>query len=256
MPAKYSIWCLLLFLAAGPSSPAQTEKRAPTSRKEIHNQLSKARSDLVEATKNYKDSLEKLLPFEETALKQAAETAAKRKDLFAQGIVARRELEESQRAAAEAQSKLDQTRRQLTEADSMLAEAENETLPDAREPGGAYHSTAALIRYNGVAAWSLKDAGAVENFYAEKFKHALPISAFGQTAVHDRLGFDHHNAMDVAVQPDSPEGQALMAYLRNAGIPFIAFRYAVPGSATGAHIHIGKPSHRIEPAATAKASTR
>ncbi|MGH9825308.1 MAG: hypothetical protein ACREDR_18920, partial [Blastocatellia bacterium] len=54
-----------------------------------------------------------------------------------------------------------------------------------------------------------------------------------------------HDAMDVAVQPDSPRGEALMEYLRKAGIPFIAFRHAVPGSATGAHIHIGKPSHRI-----------
>jgi hypothetical protein len=53
--------------------------------------------------------------------------------------------------------------------------------------------------------------------------------------------------MDVAVQPDSPEGEALMAYLRSQGIPFIAFRHAVPGSATGAHIHIGRPSHRIVP---------
>jgi hypothetical protein len=30
--------------------------------------------------------------------------------------------------------------------------------------------------------------------------------------------------------------------LRRAGIPFIAFRSAVAGAATGAHIHIGQPS--------------
>ena len=29
------------------------------------------------------------------------------------------------------------------------------------------------------------------------------------------------------------------------GIPFFAFYMAIPGSATGAHIHIGQPSHRI-----------
>jgi hypothetical protein len=51
--------------------------------------------------------------------------------------------------------------------------------------------------------------------------------------------------MDVAVHPDSAEGAALMSYLRSQGIPFIAFRQAVAGSATGAHIHIGYPSHRI-----------
>jgi hypothetical protein len=37
--------------------------------------------------------------------------------------------------------------------------------------------------------------------------------------------------------PDSPQGIALLNYLRGAGIPFIAFRSAVPGSATGAHTH-------------------
>jgi hypothetical protein len=35
-----------------------------------------------------------------------------------------------------------------------------------------------------------------------------------------------------------------MNYLSSQGIPFMAFRRAVPGSATGPHIHIGKPSQR------------
>jgi hypothetical protein len=52
--------------------------------------------------------------------------------------------------------------------------------------------------------------------------------------------------MDVAVSPDSEEGRSLMAYLRTAGIPFIAFRNKLRGWATGAHIHIGRPSLRIE----------
>jgi len=88
----------------------------------------------------------------------------------------------------------------------------------------------------------------VSGFFQQKFGHSMPISAFGQTGVHDRLGFDHHNSMDVALNPDSSEGQALMAYLRQSGIPFIAFRHAVPGSATGAHIHVGYPSHRLSSA--------
>jgi hypothetical protein len=47
------------------------------------------------------------------------------------------------------------------------------------------------------------------------------------------------------LHPDSPEGKALIAFLRGNGIPFLAFRSAVAGTATGAHIHIGYPSHRI-----------
>lgn len=102
-----------------------------------------------------------------------------------------------------------------------------------------------MIRFNGIGNWALANASQVQNFFATRFNRALPISAFGQSAVHDRLGFDHRNSIDVAVHPDTAEGQALMAYLRGAGIPFLAFRGAVPGSATGAHLHIGYPSRRI-----------
>ena len=101
-----------------------------------------------------------------------------------------------------------------------------------------------FIRFNGGASWSLADAGKIEKFFSQTFGHALPISAFGQTATHDRLRFDHRNAMDVALHPDSKEGQTLLSYLRQAGIPFIAFRNAVAGAATGAHIHIGNPSEK------------
>jgi len=60
-----------------------------------------------------------------------------------------------------------------------------------------------------------------------------------------RLGFDHRNSVDVAVHPDSVQGKALTEYLRGNGIPFLAFRSAIRGVATGAHIHIGNPSHRL-----------
>jgi hypothetical protein len=72
----------------------------------------------------------------------------------------------------------------------------------------------------------------------------LPVSAYGQTALHDRLGFDHRHALDVAVHPDTSEGRALVAFLKAHGIPFIAFRTAEVGASTGAHVHIGSPSPR------------
>lgn len=116
-----------------------------------------------------------------------------------------------------------------------------------RLPGlavGGYSETATLLRYNGAAAWSLADAPKIEKFFRQTFGRALPISALGQTGTHDRLRFDHRDAMDVALHPESKEGQTLLNYLRQLGIPFIAFRGAVAGAATGAHIHIGKASPR------------
>jgi hypothetical protein len=84
----------------------------------------------------------------------------------------------------------------------------------------------------------------IKGFFASKFGHSLPVSAFGQTALHSRLGFDHSHSMDVALHPDSAEGRALVEHLRSRGIPFIAFRRAVPGVATGPHVHVGLPSRR------------
>lgn len=105
-------------------------------------------------------------------------------------------------------------------------------------------STVAMIRYNGAANWGLSDAFKVQRFFQDTFKRPLPVAVFGQGAIHDRWRLDHHNAMDVSLYPDSPEGQALLGYLRANGIPFLAFRQAIPGTATGPHIHIGRPSHR------------
>jgi hypothetical protein len=73
----------------------------------------------------------------------------------------------------------------------------------------------------------------------------LPTSAVGQSVTHNQLGYDHRNAVDVALHPDSSEGKALISYLQNQGIPFLAFRAAIPGVATGPHIHIGSPSRRL-----------
>lgn len=101
------------------------------------------------------------------------------------------------------------------------------------------------MRYNGVGGWAIAEASKVEGFFASTFGRQLPISAFGQSSTHKRLGFDHRNSVDVALHPDSAEGKALIYYLRTNGIPFLAFHSAIPGVATGAHIHIGYPSRSI-----------
>ena len=143
--------------------------------------------------------------------------------------------------------RVDEDKRWIGETDMAITEAamRDELL---RLPGlavGGYSETTKLLRFNGASLWSLAQAAKIEKFFSKTFGHALPISALGQTPTHDRLHFDHRDAMDVALHPDSKEGQTLLNYLRQAGIPFIAFRNAVPGAATGAHIHIGKPSARF-----------
>jgi hypothetical protein len=81
--------------------------------------------------------------------------------------------------------------------------------------------------------------------FEKHFHEPLPVSARGMTEVHRLLGFDHTGRVDVAVTPDSPEGVWLRKYLESKSIPYYAFRIAIPGKATGAHIHIGPGSTRL-----------
>jgi hypothetical protein len=177
------------------------------------------------------------------------------KELCAQKLITRRELEMSEDAAARARDKYVDAQAQLKGADVKLAEAlieaeAQETAPKirvspaTRTVGGLVHTTS-YIRYGGASAWSLAEAGAIKQFFMLRFGRPLPIHVFGQSPLHDRWGYDHHNAMDIGLNPDSPPGQALMEYLRANGIPFTAFHFAIPGVATGPHIHVGLPSHRI-----------
>jgi hypothetical protein len=85
----------------------------------------------------------------------------------------------------------------------------------------------------------------VETAFRERFGKPMPVSAMGETAVHRSMGFDHRGRVDVAINPDQPEGVWLVEYLTQNHIPYFAFRGPVKGKATGAHIHIGPMSTRL-----------
>jgi hypothetical protein len=91
-----------------------------------------------------------------------------------------------------------------------------------------------------------KDIKTLTLAFEKKFDKPLPVSARGETAVHRALGFDHTGRIDVALMPDSVEGVWLRRYLETNDIPYYAFRVAMPGKATGAHIHIGPGSTRLQ----------
>jgi hypothetical protein len=138
----------------------------------------------------------------------------------------------------------------MANADTQIASALLEAQVEAQLAKtplrrGALVRTTAYIRYSGSGGWNLSDAWKIQRFFMDSFRKQLPVGVFGQGAIHDRWRLDHRNAMDVSLHPDGPEGQALMNYLRSNGIPFLAFRSAIPGTATGPHIHIGRPSHRF-----------
>ena len=245
---------LVLVPSSGwPDPPPGAERPRVDSRGEVdpRRELEQSTRELIATAQAYRASLEALLPFHEAEVTRATETVARRRELFTRGIVARREVEDAERAREAAEAKLGTTRSEITQSETLVAEVvardalrrvPASPTPAPRDAGVA---GARFTYYNGLGTWSLAQASKIEQFFTTRFGRALPISAWGQTAVHDRLGFDHRDALDVAVHPDSAEGRALMTYLRSASISFIAFRGAVPGVATGAHIHIGPASQRL-----------
>jgi len=235
-----AVACLL---ALGPLAIARAADVPLTS-----SALRQRAADIVTTLREYRESLEKLLAIYEANLAKAKDLREQRQELLNRGIISRREFEDTERAVTDAQAKVDGTRREIAGADHAMAEATTARslagLSALRK--GGYEQTAMLIRFNGTAAWSLKAGTAkLQEFYMARFHHPLPVSAYGQTPLHDRMGFDHRDALDIALYPDSAEGRAVMDYLREAGIPFIATWGAIAGAASGAHIHVGQPSPRI-----------
>ncbi|MBV8819736.1 MAG: hypothetical protein JO022_15350 [Acidobacteriaceae bacterium] len=103
-----------------------------------------------------------------------------------------------------------------------------------------------MVHYSGNGMLlGTNDLHQLETSFAKRFEHPLPISADGQTATHNVLGFDHRGRVDVAVNPTDPEGMWLRHYLEAKGVPYYAFMRAIPGKATGAHIHIGPGSMKL-----------
>src|SRR3989441_3788624 len=203
-------------------------------------------SELVSAAREYRASRRDPLPFREAGVAHARERLARGGQLVKDGLIARREADAAAQALSAAEAALASTHAEIAQAERMVAEAAAAAVLASLPPSkpGALTVTPTLLRFHGLHDWSLAQVTSVERFFAERFRRALPVSALGQTPAHDRLGFDHRNALDVAVHPDSPEGQALMTWLRARGVSFLAFRGAVAGEATGAHVHIGEPSPR------------
>ena len=244
----FSPMCVSSVFSAPQKKPRQKKPQQKTP--QPVSELSRLRDDYIKATKDFKASLERLLAIYESNVKKADENLANAKKLFEEGLIARSQVEDDERLVKAAQEKVSETRKQMASADSQIAdvlvesEADDEMAKNLRMAKGALIRTTAFTRYNGTSGWNLNDAWKVERFFSESFHKQLPIAVFGQGAIHDRWRLDHRNAMDIQLHPDGVEGQALQNFLQKNGIPYSAFRSAIPGTATGPHIHIGRPSHR------------
>jgi len=246
----------LVLLAAAVLSLSVIVLIAPLSRREPSARLARPTAktggspvtgDAVEKLQESSSRNHELLASYEREQSKLRAEVIKRRKLYQGGVLSKAEVGEAEQALISLLMRVHETRRSLIQSDLALTEAamgdELERLPAPGADG--FSETENLARFNGGAGWSLKEARRIQKFFSQTFGHELPVSAYGQTPTHDRMRFDHRDAIDVALHPDSPEGKALVKHLRGSGIPFIVFKNAVAGASTGPHIHIGRPSVRL-----------
>jgi len=244
------VFCAFFMLLCVDVSAQRKTKKKPAPASAPQTELTKLRDEYVRLTNEYKASLGKLFPFYENDVKRAEEKLEQSKKLLAEGLIARTQVEENERALALAKEKINDLNRQMTNAESQIAsvlveaEADAEIAKNLRFAKRSLIRTSSFTRFTGAGGWNLGDAWKIQRFFSDTFNKQLPIAVFGQGAIHDRWRLDHRNAMDIQLHPDGAEGQALLNFLQKNGIPYSAFRSAIPGTATGPHIHIGRPSHR------------
>lgn len=238
----------LLTLTVIPVAFAQTSKSAKPA------VTSQAKTDLIAAAEATKTSAQALITLQEEEIETATKKLEELRQLVADGLVARNELTTAEEQVAALKAKLEGTRKQITDSDNLIAQVKEaeaaEKVARAQAAKASAMASRSLIRptsmrYSGMAGWALTNISSVQSFYSSTFGRSLPISTLGQSATHNAMRWDHRNSADVGVHPDSAEGQALISFLRSKGIPFLAFRGAIPGVSTGPHIHIGYPSSRL-----------
>jgi hypothetical protein len=132
--------------------------------------------------------------------------------------------------------------------DELTEMARREQAMETADDSAPRQGLSIMEHFEGDGRFSTSALKAVTLAFEKKFKRPFPISANGETSMHRSLGFDHRGRVDVAITPDQREGVWLRSYLEANEIPYYAFRSAVAGKATGAHIHIGPGSTRLRAA--------
>lgn len=238
---------LLLLISAAVNAQTTSTNAVPTAKLAT----TPSAADLTAAATQTRDSNQALIKIQEAAIAADVLKLEELRKLVADGLVARVELENAEALLAGLRTNLETFKKNVADSEETIAELRKAEQMATAKPLIASRTSATrsflkptILRYGGQGGWSLNGLAAVQTFFLSNFGRMLPVSALGQSATHNRLGYDHRNAVDVALHPDSAQGQALIGFLQSQGIPYLAFRAAVPGVATGPHIHIGSPSNR------------
>lgn len=169
-----------------------------------------------------------------------------KKQLLDSGIMARSELQVYQDELDSRLRVLDLARNRVELFHELEQMAEAERRLEQSALAAPLNPKNVMTRYAGNGLFSLNDLPTISAEFEKQFHTKLPVSALGQTMLHQSLGLDHRNRVDVALNPDSTEGVWLRNFLERLHVPYLAFRAAIAGAATAPHIHIGLESTRLK----------
>jgi hypothetical protein len=227
---------------AGVTAPVELEKaRQAVSDAEEHASLRRTLygHDVTEA------DAEQMLAIAARRLERRQQEVAKGRERVEQGVASPPSLAPLLEQADMARKERDfaVTRAKVIHEMAEMAREEAELQAKLESAPAEEHSLAE--RYDGHGSFSSRDFEKITLAFEREFSRSLPVSADGETALHRALGFDHRGRVDVAINPDQPEGVWLRHFLAANHIPYFAFRGAMRGKATGPHIHIGPMSGHL-----------
>jgi hypothetical protein len=178
--------------------------------------------------------------------KDRAEAEVERgRALIAEGVAPKEYCADAEAELVRREQALDQAKGRAELLNEIVAMVRAEIEAPAHREKSAVPGVAEEYVDGSHGLLTAKDIKTLTLAFEKKFDKPLPVSARGETAVHRAMGFDHTGRIDVALMPDSTEGKWLRAYLEAESIPYYAFRVAIAGKATGAHIHVGPGSTRL-----------
>ncbi len=138
--------------------------------------LAETLAELEQKTREYQDTLARLLARQEQAVVRATATAERYRTLHAEGLVARRDVKDAEHAVAEARGRLDETRNQLADSQRIVVEAQALRRLAALPPvcPGEERLTPDVLEYRGASPWTLPQVVSLAQFFAVRFGRSLP----------------------------------------------------------------------------------
>src|SRR5215213_1509164 len=119
---RFSFYVLMVVLTIVSSDvTAQRKTKKKPAPAQPPTELSRLREEYIKATNEYKASLGKILPYQENDVKKAEKEFEKSKELLAEGLIPKTQVEENERALAAAKQKIAETNRAMTSADEQIA---------------------------------------------------------------------------------------------------------------------------------------